>query len=169
MNKKQMDLLAEFYLKVDTEVALLSKIHRTRLQCRRGCFQCCVDDLSVFTIEADNICHHFPQILSKGIPYKKDACALLDPEGACRIYEQRPYVCRTQGLPLRWYSENPGEKNIELRDICPLNETGTPLLEIPAGQIWLIGPSEGKLAGLQENYDKGRMQRVKLRTLFDKK
>ena len=30
------------------------------------------------------------------------ACAFLDGEGGCRVYPDRPYVCRTQGLPLRW-------------------------------------------------------------------
>jgi hypothetical protein len=29
-------------------------------------------------------------------------CAMLEPDGRCAVYEQRPLVCRTQGLALRY-------------------------------------------------------------------
>ena len=41
-------------------------------------------------------------------------CPALDGDGACRIYEHRPLVCRTFGLPLRNADEYIG-------DICDLN------------------------------------------------
>lgn len=41
-------------------------------------------------------------------------CPALDARGACRIYEHRPLVCRTFGLPLRNADEYIG-------DICDLN------------------------------------------------
>jgi Fe-S-cluster containining protein len=41
-------------------------------------------------------------------------CPALDDSGACRIYENRPLVCRTFGLPIRNGAEYIG-------DICDLN------------------------------------------------
>ncbi|MFH1568638.1 MAG: YkgJ family cysteine cluster protein, partial [Gemmatimonadota bacterium] len=93
------------------------------------------------------------------------ACAFLDAEGACRIYPQRPYVCRTQGLPLRWLDEVDGA-TVELRDICPLNEEGVPIEELDAAACWTIGPAEGALAEFQARADGGQGRRVALRGLF---
>ncbi len=30
-----------------------------------------------------------------------EVCAALGPDGRCRIYEARPFVCRTHGAPIR--------------------------------------------------------------------
>ncbi|MEO6259310.1 MAG: YkgJ family cysteine cluster protein [Thermoanaerobaculia bacterium] len=42
------------------------------------------------------------------------ACPNLDPSGACLVYEHRPLVCRTFGLPIR-------DGKRYLGDICQLN------------------------------------------------
>src|SRR5687768_5982929 len=41
-------------------------------------------------------------------------CPNLDEKGLCMMYEHRPLVCRTFGLPLR-------EKSAYLGDVCELN------------------------------------------------
>ena len=94
-------------------------------------------------------------------------CRNLADDLLCRIYEQRPYVCRTQGLPLRWLDAGPSGETVEYRDVCPLNEgEGAPPIEsLDPSACWAIGPVEGKLAQLQaETGDPGR--RVPLRSLF---
>ncbi len=70
-------------------------------------------------------------------------------------------MCRTQGLPLRWF-----EEQIEFRDICPLNEEGSPIEKLMADECWEIGPFEARLASMQANLDGGALQRVPLRELF---
>ncbi|HET7433704.1 MAG TPA: YkgJ family cysteine cluster protein [Thermoanaerobaculia bacterium] len=45
------------------------------------------------------------------------ACPNLDENGACMMYDDRPLVCRTFGLPLR-------EGRRYIGDICDLNFTG---------------------------------------------
>ena len=90
------------------------------LRARRG------DQITVFEVEAEVIRRHHADLLAEGEPHAEGACAFLDGEGACRIYEHRPYVCRTQGLPLRWLEELDGE-TVELRDICPLNDEDDPI------------------------------------------
>ncbi|QDV32429.1 YkgJ family cysteine cluster protein [Tautonia plasticadhaerens] len=166
------DAVAALHLDVDRDAAPLDEAHRGRLKCGLGCSGCCVDDLTVFEVEADLIRRHHPSLLDGGSPHPEGACAFLDDRGACRIYEHRPYVCRTQGYPLRWLDERDEETGgavVELRDICPLNDgpdAGPPIEELPAEQCWTLGPAEGRLAHLQRIADGGRMTRVRLRDLF---
>jgi len=136
------------------------------LQCRRGCASCCVDELTVFEVEADRIRESFAKLLETGEPGPVGGCAFLDGEGACRIYEARPYVCRTQGLPLRWLEEDEEEEVVELRDICPLNAETTPPETLDEEACWTIGPFEERLAELQAAADGGAMRRLPLRDLF---
>ena len=139
--------------------------HGDRLKCRRGCSDCCVDEISVFEIEADRIRTNNGALLREEAPHPAGACAFLDPDGACRIYEDRPYTCRTQGLPLRWLEDAAGGEVVELRDICPLNEEGAPLEELDESDCWTIGPFEGELAEAQKRTS-GGLERVRLRELF---
>lgn len=151
---------------VDELVAPLTARHGSRLACRRGCAGCCVDDLTVFEVEAAVIRRRHAELLTEGTPGPVGACAFLDASGACRIYADRPYVCRTQGLPLRW-AETVGEAVVERRDICELNEIpGEPVEDLPADAVWTIGPIEQRLAAAQARVDGGRGDRVRLRDLF---
>ena len=100
-----LDELKSLYSEVDQQTSRLVEIHGPRLVCRRGCSMCCVDELTVFEVEAQNIRQSHPQLLQTAVPHAAGACAFLDGDGACRIYEDRPYVCRTQGLPLRWLED----------------------------------------------------------------
>ncbi len=105
-------------------------------------------------------------LLKTEIPHPKGLCAFLDNNGACRIYNQRPYVCRTQGLPLHWIEERENGTEVAMRDICPINNPGTPVENLPEDLCWKIGPFEEQLARLQYDLDKGEIRRVKLRDLF---
>jgi len=157
------DQVERLHAAVEQMVAPLSQQHASRLQCRRGCIGCCVDDLSVFEVEALVIQRHHAELLAKDEPHPSGRCAFLDASGACRIYANRPYVCRTQGLPLRWMDDVDGEVQ-ELRDICALNESSEPIEALEAESCWTLGPVETRLSGLQESVAAGT--RVKLRDLF---
>ena len=168
------EAIQEIHDRVDVEAGVLHRRHAGRLQCRRGCIDCCVDDITVFEIEADHIRRHWSDLLEQGLPHPPGRCAFLDGDGACRIYAQRPYVCRTQGLPLRWLEERDGV-TVELRDICHLNEAGDPIEELAAEECWTLGPTEGVLAQAQAAAQTGEAQtggadgplrRVPLRQLF---
>ena len=164
---KRLDLLARLeslHASVDAAVGPLAARHAARLRCGVGCAQCCIDDLSVFEIEADRIRAHCDEVLHE-VAHPPGACAFLDASGACRIYAHRPYVCRTQGLPLRWIEERAG-RPIELRDICPLNDDAEPIEELNAAECWTIGPTEERLAELATDRDPREAKRVRLRDLF---
>lgn len=153
-----LGVLRALHEEVDEAAAARAARHPGRLRCGRGCSGCCVDELSVFEVEARRIRAEFGELLRSERPHPPGACAFLDDTGACRIYAARPYVCRTQGLPLRWVDHEAG---VERRDICPLNEPGPPLEELDAGDCWELGPFEARLAALQ-----GDGRRVRLRALF---
>ena len=150
---------------VDARVRRLLLVHGGRLQCRRGCASCCIDDLTVFEVEARRIRERCSDVLASA-PHPPGACAFLDGEGVCRIYEHRPYVCRTQGLPLRWFSTGVDGNTVELRDICERNEPGVPIESLPDDSCWRVGPVEAQLAELQSSADPGPPRRTRLRDLF---
>ncbi len=99
--------LEEIYRRVEDSAQRLSRHHGERLRCGRGCCDCCVDELTVFEVEALYIGSRYAELLQEETPRPEGACAFLDSKGDCRIYDARPYVCRTQGLPLRWIHETP--------------------------------------------------------------
>lgn len=160
-----LQALKQFYAALDTHIHSLEKKNASRINCKKGCFSCCKDDLEVFGIEAAFILQNEMELLKSGTPAAVGACAFLDTEGACRIYESRPFVCRTHGVPIAYLQEDE-EGEFELRDICPLNEAGEPLEELQEEKIFQNTPWEEKLAMLQLMADQGKMEREKLRSLF---
>ena len=158
--------IEKLYRDIDERVEQLCRIHAGRIQCRYGCSSCCIDDITVYEVEAQYILHQYIHILKTSIPHPSGACVFLHGEGLCRIYAHRPYVCRTQGLPLRWMEELPEGRVVEMRDICPLNDSGEPIVNLASENCWEIGPFEERLARLQYAADGGEMRRVALRALF---
>jgi Fe-S-cluster containining protein len=158
--------LRALHAAADRAAARLAERHRARLRCRRGCAACCIDGLTVYEIEAERIRLAHGDLLARGEAHAPGACAFLGPEGECRIYADRPYVCRTQGLPLRWLEEEAGGEITERRDICPLNAEGPPLQALAEDDCFTIGPFEDRLAALEHALDGGAGRRVALRSLF---
>jgi len=150
---------------IDLAAASVAARHVGRLHCGRGCAACCRDELTVFEIEAEIIRRRHASLLTTGRPHALGACAMLDEQGACRIYADRPYVCRTQGLPLRWLDAAPDSAVVEHRDICELNDLGVALLELEPAACWTIGPFEARLRSIAQRRS-GRLERVALRALF---
>jgi hypothetical protein len=136
-----------------------------------------LDDLTVNAVEAARIETAHPELLATAAPRAAGGCAFLDEEGACRVYADRPSVCRSQGLPLRVFFENEEDEIEEHRDICPLNlEGGPPLEELDDSEFWLVGPFDLRLSAINDAFedvagdslDEGD-HRVPLRSLFSRK
>lgn len=159
--------LALLHREIDARTATLALTHADRLVCRPGCSRCCLDGMTVFEIEAEHIRRHHAGLLAAGRPHPDGACAFLDGRGTCRIYLHRPYVCRSQGLPLRWIDEGESGRPVEFRDICPLNDLESEPLEAnPAEDCWTVGRFESRLVRLQIRFGGTPPQRVRLRDLF---
>jgi hypothetical protein len=157
--------LVHLHQEVERKVATLEAVLSERLRCGARCAGCCLDDLSVLQIEAERIRSSAAELLRQA-PHPPGACAFLDPAGQCRIYTYRPYVCRTQGLPLRWFEEDENGEIRERRDICPLNLTALPLAALPEDRVWTLGPFEERLVDIQERWMGKGARRIRLRDLF---
>lgn len=78
--------------------------------CRAGCSACCRTQLTVCDVEAALVREGIAaldaasraRIAARGAAPDPDRCAFLEDDGRCAIYEVRPLVCRTHGLPLRY-------------------------------------------------------------------
>ncbi len=121
---------------VDELTAMLSAYYSKHLVCRAGCSGCCHHHLSVFPVEAGAVrealealpAEIFKRIesqaldaLDKELRGEPVACPLLV-DDRCSIYESRPLICRTQGLPLLIKIDDRPEEPGEV-DFCPLNFT----------------------------------------------
>ncbi len=157
--------LQTFYLALDKVTRQLEKVHSDRLHCQKGCHACCTDHLEVFGIEAAYIQAECNTFLTSQLPHPKGKCAFLDAAGACRIYNHRPFVCRTHGLPLRWI-EDDLSVDVEYRDICELNEEGPALETLEKKEVLFTTEWEEYLVKLQFLADKGKGERIQLRELF---
>jgi Fe-S-cluster containining protein len=160
------EAFTDLYGQIDELVAPLLEIHIKRLNCGPGCCSCCRDDLTVFAVEAENLRLSCGAFLREATARAPGACAFLDVRGNCRIYPYRPYVCRTQGLPLRWREQQAGGEVVEYRDICPLNAPGVPIEDLASEHCWPLGPVEEVLVQIQERFYPGSMERIALRSLF---
>jgi Fe-S-cluster containining protein len=116
---------------VDDLTSQLNERYQAHLQCGAGCSGCCHHHLSVFAVEAavlTEAIQALPEVQQARIRQQaKDvqereargehvACPLLV-DNLCSVYESRPLICRTQGLPLL-YEADDGAQEI---DFCPLN------------------------------------------------
>lgn len=144
------------------------------LSCKNGCSRCCYVDLSIFSVEAQFIRDWFKALSSnkkaelkvlweKEISYQKNffdqnvaSCPFLKNE-SCSIYEARPVICRTQGLPLKFNDE--GEDCV---DACPLNFNDD---EIVMGDCLDLDRLNLILSTLQ--HQRGDEERVNLKELLN--
>jgi Fe-S-cluster containining protein len=123
----------ELVAQTDAMATRLSARYDAHLACRAGCSVCCQHHLAVFPVEAMHIgtalaalpigvrqrleqqAHRVNEQEALGASV---ACPMLVDE-RCSIYESRPLICRTQGLPLLLETAD-GEQEV---DFCPLNFT----------------------------------------------
>lgn len=90
---------------VDQTVAKLEKIHTEHMQCRKGCYGCCMN-LSIWPVEFYSIVEEMKAAgWAKPHLNDKKECFFLDEQGTCQIYPFRPIICRTHGLPLVYWHE----------------------------------------------------------------
>lgn len=145
------DTVLGFYARVGERISAIEaslKAKGIELRCQKGCCGCCRDGLSMSEAEASVIRQLYPDV-GKLEAHAVGSCPFLDAMGSCRIYEARPYICRTHGLPLRWFEEVEGdvdEDEVEVRDICELNASVVDVVDLLAEDCWTMGLPETQLA-----------------------
>ena len=95
-----MSRLAELTAKIDGFFARALARHGDDMQCETGCSDCCHVRLSITHVEAGAI-RAFATGRTLALNPDPTRCAALDEAGRCQIYEARPVVCRSHGVPIR--------------------------------------------------------------------
>lgn len=94
--------------KVDAFFARVSQRHPEHMSCDRGCYDCCDVRLTITGVEAAAVLAAWlalPQERRDEVRATwrpgASACAALDRQGRCAVYDGRPLVCRSHGVPVR--------------------------------------------------------------------
>jgi Fe-S-cluster containining protein len=106
--------------KIKHQADALEEIHKNHLKCRNGCDLCCID-FSILPVEFYFILNELKNRnfkVESDLNTENETCVFLK-NGSCTIYEQRPVMCRTHGLPLL-YANDDGEWELSA---CELNFT----------------------------------------------
>lgn len=117
--------------KVDGMCRKIQGAHADDIACRRGCDSCC-RHLSLFPVEAVALRLSLERMNDPALQSRirrhaslasGDGCPLLD-HGTCLMYDHRPLICRTHGMPL--LVEKDGKAAV---DYCPMNFRAVSSLE----------------------------------------
>jgi Fe-S-cluster containining protein len=109
--------------KIDERCNEIYAAYQQHIVCQKGCCTCC-RLMSVFAVEAaavslalSRLPHETLLRLRQNADTHPDSeiCPLLE-KGACAVYESRPVICRTHGLPILVLQNGRHEA-----DFCPLN------------------------------------------------
>jgi len=165
-----LDRLAELFAKVETFFQRARAQHGDAIACKSGCDDCCRRAFSVTTIEAAIIRDALASMPPRSHERERDACPALDPDGRWAIYEARPLICRTHGLPIRFPPRDEDPRRLPLVDACPKNFVGQDLNAIDATSILDQQTLSTILAALDAAYadERGiaRGQRIEMNELF---
>ena len=136
--------------RVDDHFAAALRRSPEQMRCTAGCDRCCHVRISVFAIEADRIAKRLavlevedPQLRERvrgQASAPGDRCALLV-DGRCAVYEERPLICRSHGVPVRVDDGT---------ECCPLNFVEG---EAPAESVLVLEAVNQPLAVMATMHD----------------
>lgn len=121
MQQKSFDEYRAFITDLDKKIDELLFDHSEHITCKRGCDLCCysfkVFPVEYFAIAAEFNLNQNPD--KDNAIEERERCAFLQ-NGACTIYNHRPMICRTHGLPLLNMNEDGTDWELSF---CELNFT----------------------------------------------
>lgn len=126
-----------------------------QFRCGPGCHACCLPGLGVFGIEAERIRgalrgleQRDPEareaVRRQASDAGRDRCALLV-DGRCSIYDERPMLCRSHGLPVLGPDARVSG--------CPLNFTTA---DPPPRSVLELAAVDAPLAVMAQMWDGGK-------------
>lgn len=143
-----------------------------QMQCRAGCSRCCHQRFGVFEVEAHRVRAALARLgradgaLRERVRQQADDpathhhCALLV-DDRCTVYDERPLICRTHGLPTRVREPGLATTGQGTLQGCPLNFTSS---EPPAQSVLELGAVNAPLSVMARMWD-GHGSRVALEAL----
>lgn len=145
------------------------------MECREGCADCCRCRLSITRVEEAYLREGLKRLppsardelrarATAQVP-TNEMCPALDANGCCQIYEARPLICRSHGVPLRYRYPVPLIHPSRI-DVCDKNFTNIPTKSVPIEDVLDQTSLTGKLAEMDAAYcdehDLPRGERVPL-------
>jgi len=113
----------------DERAELILSYYRDDITCAAKCSSCCIP-ISIFPVEfyaiknelgiASSADKAYPDADTGAIVNKSDENCFFLKNSLCTIYRSRPLICRTQGLPLLYFSDDLQEYTIA---VCGKNFT----------------------------------------------
>ena len=117
-----LDEFNDFLDKTNAKISKIVKIHEKHLACKKGCTACCMN-VSVLPVEFYAIGKMLKKSKKKIKLNRHKRCSFLQ-DCLCMIYQFRPILCRTHGLPLSHRdSHDPSRANITICDLNFVNKT----------------------------------------------
>jgi uncharacterized protein len=135
-------------LRVDEMCSQTAARFDSQITCRPGCDACC-RHLSIFAVEAAALHRALCLLPAPEADFIRQAASVAQPEspcpllhgGLCLLYQARPIICRTHGLPL--LVNRDGASGI---DFCPENFRG--VASIPGSAVLDLDRLNATLAAI---------------------
>lgn len=121
IQKSQNPCVAEYLRlrdEVDRFIRDLLTQHGEHITCGAGCCECCVN-FTVFAVEFEAILQGLQRDGSAAVFDESQPCGFLK-DNRCTIYDHRPIICRTHGLPIAFFDEQSAGHQVSF---CPKNFT----------------------------------------------
>ncbi|HJN76425.1 MAG TPA: YkgJ family cysteine cluster protein [Myxococcota bacterium] len=133
--------------KVDAHSRRVESEHAPEFACRRGCDGCCQTERTVSDVEYAAVAQALAAVgadVHQRLAAQRQAehCTLLL-DGACAIYQERPLICRSHGLPLVMEGQ---------LDVCPLNFEDLRLSALPLADVLNIDSVTAVLVAVNALY-----------------
>lgn len=104
-------------VKIDAICTQLHEVHSEHTQCKKGCSSCCMN-FCLLPVEFHFILEHLKdELVELNRSAENDQCVFLV-NNACSIYQYRPIICRSHGLPILFMDDEGENWNLSF---CPLN------------------------------------------------
>ena len=128
------------------------------MECREGCSDCCRCRLSITRVEEAYLRRGLARLpisirveLKSRATTETEMCPALDANGCCQIYESRPLICRSHGVPLR-YRHPVSLIHPDVIDVCEKNFTEVSTTSMPIEDVLDQTSLTAELAEIDENH-----------------
>lgn len=165
---------ADLLARIESLFGEIQSRHASAMKCGLGCHSCCKPKLTIGPLEAEKIRRGLAgdaerlaslRALEAADPFKGKRCTFLTAEGGCGIYELRPLVCRSHGVPLQFKDLDAGSRDDapRLRDVCGLNFVGQDIGRLESKDVMNLDTLNTLLALLTQRAYGKKFERVNLK------
>jgi Fe-S-cluster containining protein len=170
------DTYADVMTTLDQTTAELATEYQAQMQCRAGCFGCCIDGFRIRYIEAVEILKGFAQlppeqaaqVIAQLQGPSTGRCPMLV-EGQCSVYANRPALCRAFGLIVQ-VQDSYGSCSLNFQEVESLSSLKAlnlspyyEVIEELSQRLWEAQPLPNLPATVDGSTEPGKAPRLSIR------